>query len=245
MRLLRIAKSGGTRARSKGEDLRSSGEGLRGFKSHPPHLLRKNVWEFVQHGYDACLHVSLFFYMCSWVLIDGAPRMAYSLDGITTKMEKLRTFLINNDFQVTDNNIKEVLAKFLEFKKIVGNIDMDIHFLASYLANSFLEKKHSVTIDLDRAVGSSGLDIESKGIVAEIKTTIPYLENDFGAKQKESIRDDLERLEQAAGRLKYFFVIDGKAETILRQKYSRHYPSVNIINLLNEKRYLLSGKHLE
>ncbi len=32
-----LKAGGGTRARSKGEDLRSSGEGLRGFKSHPPH----------------------------------------------------------------------------------------------------------------------------------------------------------------------------------------------------------------
>jgi hypothetical protein len=30
-------EGGGTRARSKGEDLRSSVEGLRGFESHPPH----------------------------------------------------------------------------------------------------------------------------------------------------------------------------------------------------------------
>jgi len=160
--------------------------------------------------------------------------MTYNLRGVAIKMEKLRTLLINNDFQVTNANVKEILAKFLEFKKIAGNIDMDIHFLASYLANSFLEKKHSVSIDLSKAVGSSGIDIESGGIIAEIKTTIPYLENDFGANQKKSIREDLERLEQTVGKVKYFFVIDDRAEKILKQKYSRYYPSVNIINLLNE-----------
>ncbi len=43
-----LLKGGGTRARSKGEDLRSSGEGLRGFKSHPPHQYCKSCREFAR-----------------------------------------------------------------------------------------------------------------------------------------------------------------------------------------------------
>jgi len=119
-------------------------------------------------------------------------------------------------------------------KEIIGNIDMDIHFLTSYLANSFLGKRHGVTIDMTKAVGSSGMDIELEQVVAEIKTTTPYLENDFGARQKETIKKDLERLENADKKHKYFFVIDDKTEQILKQKYSKHYPSVKIVNLLDE-----------
>lgn len=160
--------------------------------------------------------------------------MAYSLREIGKKMEKLRAFLMNEDLKVKDTDLRNALVKLLELKKIIGNIDNDIHFLTSYLANAFLKKNHDVTIDLTKAVGSAGLDIELEEIVGEIKTTIPYLKNDFGAKQKENIKKDLERLEESDKKHKYFFVIDNNTEMILKQKYSKHYPSVKIVNLLSE-----------
>ena len=160
--------------------------------------------------------------------------MAYNLEEINKKMKRLKTFLVNEDLQIKDSNVGNVLTKFLELKEIIGNIGMDIHFLTSHVTNSFLKKKYGVTIDLSKAVGSSGLDIGLEEIVGEIKTTIPYLENDFGAKQKESIRKDLKRLEEIQKRHKYFFVIDNKTERILKRKYSKHYPSVEIVNLLRE-----------
>lgn len=155
-------------------------------------------------------------------------------DGINNKIKRLRLFLVNEEFNATDTNTRDALIKLLKCKEILGNIDMDIHFLVSYLANSFLKKKHGVTIDLNKPVGSSGLDIELEQVDAEIKTTSPYKENDFGAKQQETIKKDLERLEKSKKKYKYFFVIDDRTEKILKQKYSKFYPSVNIINLLNE-----------
>jgi hypothetical protein len=149
-------------------------------------------------------------------------------------MRKLRVFLANEELHVKDDDIRSVLAKLLKMKEIIGNLDMDIHFFASCLAESFLKKKHNITIDLNKAVGSSGLDIELEEIIAEIKTTTPYLENDFGAKQKETIMKDLKRLENSDEKHKYFFVVDGKTDKILKQKYSKHYPSVEIVNLMNE-----------
>jgi len=159
---------------------------------------------------------------------------AWKLAEIDRKMSRLRDFLATENLQVTNGNIRTALGKFLQLKRHMGNIDNDIHFLASCLANSFLSEKHGVTIDLSKAVGRSGLDVELEKIVAEIKTTIPYLENDFGAAQKREIKKDLERLENAKAEYKYFFVIDDKTERILRQKYSKHYLSVKIVNLLKE-----------
>jgi len=158
----------------------------------------------------------------------------WKLADIDKKMSRLREFFATENLQVTNGSIRTALSKFLELKKHMGNIDNDIHFLASCLANLFLSKKHGVTINLGKAVGSSGLDIELETIVAEIKTTIPYLENDFGAAQKREIKKDLERLENAKTEYKYFFVIDSKTERILGQKYSKRYPSVRIVNLLKE-----------
>ena len=149
-------------------------------------------------------------------------------------MAHLRTFFASQDLQINENNVKTVLTKFLELKTVMGKIHGNIHFLARYAAYSFLKEKHGVEIDLDKPEGQSGLDIEEEEIVGEIKTTIPYHDNDFGAKQRDGITEDLERLEESFVKHKYFFVIDDETERILRQKYNKKYPSVAIINLLKE-----------
>lgn len=160
--------------------------------------------------------------------------MAYRLDSINRKMDRLRTFVLNEDLPIKDGDVKTALRKLLKLKECIGNFDNDLHFLTRYLADSFLKEKHGVTIDLTTPDGSAGLDIKLDEIVGEIKTTIPYLENDFGANQKGKIRENLERLEESDKKHKYFFVIDDETERILKQKYSKHYPSVKIVNLLKE-----------
>jgi hypothetical protein len=160
--------------------------------------------------------------------------MANRVDSINRKMDRLRAFVLNEDLQIKDGDVETALTKLLKLKECIGNIGNDLHFLTKYLADSFLKEKHGVTIDLTTPDGSAGLDIELDEIVGEIKTTIPYLENDFGAAQKREIKKDLERLENSPEKYKYFFVIDGKTERILKQKYSKHYPSVKIVNLLKE-----------
>ena len=160
--------------------------------------------------------------------------MANRLDSINRKMDRLRAFVLNEDLRIKDGGVKTALTKLLKLKECIGNIGNDLHFLTRHLADSFLKEKHGVTIDLTTPDGGAGLDIELDEIVGEIKTTIPYLENDFGAAQKREIKKDLERLENSPEKYKYFFVIDGKTERILKQKYSKHYPSVKIVNLLKE-----------
>jgi len=159
--------------------------------------------------------------------------MFQSIDSTNRKMDRLKTFIINEDLHIRNGDVKTALIKFLKLKEHIGNIGNDLHFLASCLASSFLKERHHVTIDLTKAAGRAGLDIKSEEIVAEIKTTIPYLENDFGAAQKREIRKDLERLENSPEKHKYFFVVDDRTERILRHKYSKNYPSVKIVNLLN------------
>ena len=153
-------------------------------------------------------------------------------------MLDLKTFFAKQDLQVNENNVKAIIAKFIELKNVMGNIHGNIHFLARYAAYSFLKKKHKIQIDLVKPEGQSGLDIDEKDVVGEIKTTIPYHDNDFGAKQREGIIDDLERLQKSTKRFKYFFVIDNETERILLQKYSKNYPSVVIVNLLGENESL-------
>jgi hypothetical protein len=136
------------------------------------------------------------------------------------------------DLEVNENNVNVILQQFLELKAILGNIHGNIHFLARYSAYAYLQKVHDIRINLEKAECESGLDIDEKGIVGEIKTTIPYNSNDFGAKQKEEITKDLELLEKTSAWKKYFFVIDEKTERILIEKYMNKYPSVVLVNLL-------------
>jgi hypothetical protein len=160
--------------------------------------------------------------------------MSFKLREINNKMSDLKTFFTNNDLDINENNIKDVLGSFLELKAIMKNMDNSVHFLAYFAANSFLKKKHGVEIDLNKATGGGGLDIEVGDIVGEIKTTVPCGNGDFGANQKDNIKKDLERLELSFAKHKYFFIIDEETERILLRKYSRSYPSVTIVNLLTQ-----------
>jgi hypothetical protein len=160
--------------------------------------------------------------------------MSYSIPGINQKVERIKKFVSTEDFQVINGDIRTAVIKYMEFKEVVGNIGNDIHYLALHLANSFLKEKHGAIVDFSKPPGSAGLDIELDDIVAEIKTTIPHLPNDFGAAQKREIKKDLERLEFSSEKNKYFFIVDNHAERILRAKYARDYPSVKIVNLLKE-----------
>lgn len=158
--------------------------------------------------------------------------MSHKLKDINNRINELQCFLEKQDLQISENNVPTALKKLMELKMILGNTNNDIHFLTLYLANAFLKQKHKVEINLGKPSGSAGLDIDTNEIIGEIKTTVPYLENDFGAKQKENIRKDLERLEDTPAKYKYFFVIDDKTEKILKRKYAKDYPSVQIVNLL-------------
>jgi len=142
-------------------------------------------------------------------------KLSYSLAGINKKYEKIKHFVLTENMQVRDGDVKPAVIRLMQFKKYVGNIGNDIHYLTAHLANNFLQKKHGVTINIDRPSGSAGLDIELDNIVAEIKTTIPYQPHNFGAAQKCEITKDLEKLSLSNVTYKYFFVIDNNTERIL------------------------------
>jgi hypothetical protein len=72
-----------------------------------------------------------------------------------------------------------------------------------------------------------------KRLIAEIKTTVPYsgVLNDLGAKQKESFRNDFDKLNNTAADYKFFLVTDKATFDVVKRKYSREIPGVEIILL--------------
>jgi hypothetical protein len=87
-----------------------------------------------------------------------------------------------------------------------------------------------------KAEGAPGLDIDlftsdRRRIIDEIKTTEPYLLNDFGAQQKQRFRDDFEKLNKTQADVKYLFVTEVRTHQILLKKYASEIPGVRIVLL--------------
>ena len=100
----------------------------------------------------------------------------------------------------------------------------DLGFFATLMAKQFLSRRHYVEFDAAaKAQGAPGLDIDTqtrdgRRVIAEIKTTVPYLGTDFGAQQATSIKKDIVKLNSASADYKYFFVTDASAFKALKAK---------------------------
>jgi hypothetical protein len=91
----------------------------------------------------------------------------------------------------------EWFSYLASFKEELGNINNDVSFFATLLAQAYL-LEHLDVRPFDaaaKAQGAPGLDIDEQTnggerIIAEIKTTHPYLEIDLGAQLKTTFVKD-------------------------------------------------------
>lgn len=108
-----------------------------------------------------------------------------------------------------------------------------------YLETQFELKDFDVS---EKSQSASGFDIEvytetGEKIIAEIKTTIPYKNTDFGANQIESIRKDFSKLKKDnIADYKFFFVTEKAAYDVLEQKYLKEFEGINLVQL-SERKY--------
>ena len=87
-----------------------------------------------------------------------------------------------------------------------------------------------------RAMGASGLDVDeqtldSRRVIAEIKTTMPYGVNDLGAQQKLSFHKDFDKINCTSADLKFFFVTTDEAFALMKKKYATKIPGVRVVLL--------------
>ena len=161
------------------------------------------------------------------------------IERIQMRLEQLRVNL--NQLNLTANSdVSQWYKALAEIKAIQGNINNDLSFLACLLAKNYLEKRFGLN-NFDAAAkpqGAAGLDINvfipsGKRLIAEIKTTVPYsgVLNDLGANQKESFRNDFDKLNSTPADYKFFFVTDKATFEVVKRKYSREIPGVEIILL--------------
>lgn len=124
-------------------------------------------------------------------------------------------------------------------KQVLGNTSNDMSAIACLAAKYYLCNALSM-VSYDAAAkpqGASGLDIDERTaeglrVIGEVKTTTPFLPNDFGAAQAKSLRADFTKLNRTQADYKFLFVSDSRAYGLLRRKYAREIPDVQVV-LLN------------
>jgi hypothetical protein len=123
------------------------------------------------------------------------------------------------------------------FKDELGNINNDLSFFATLLAQAYLLKNLDV-LPFDaaaKAQGAPGLDIDERTksgarVIAEIKTTHPYKRDDLGAAQAKTFRADAEKLRLETAEHKFFFLTDRAAYQVMhKEKYRNWFDGIRVV----------------
>lgn len=156
------------------------------------------------------------------------------------KLESLRNALFTD---VNTGDIYEVFKYFNRIKEIMGNFNTDVSFITCLMAKDYLCNQFDLEyFDVsEKSQSAPGPDIEvytaeGKKIIAEIKSTIPYKDNDFGSQQIDSLRNDFSKLKKSSADYKYMFVTNESAYNILNKKYSAELDGIMLV-LLERKKY--------
>ncbi|MCQ2588485.1 MAG: hypothetical protein MJ174_10245 [Treponema sp.] len=156
------------------------------------------------------------------------------------KLDSLRNALFT---EVDTGDIYEVFNFFNHIKEVMGNFNNDVSFISCLMAKDYLCNQFNFGhFDVaEKSQSAPGPDIEvytadGKKIVAEIKSTIPYKDNDFGSQQIDSLRNDFSKLKKSSADYKYMFVTNEMAYNILNKKYSDELEGIMLV-LLKRKKY--------
>lgn len=156
------------------------------------------------------------------------------------KLDSLRNALYTDSDM---GDIYEVFKYFNHIKEIMGNFNTDVSFISCLMAKDYLCSQFDLGhFDVsEKSQSAPGPDIEvytaeGKKIIAEIKSTIPYKDNDFGSQQIDSLRNDFSKLKKSSADYKYMFVTNESAYNILNKKYSAELDGIMLV-LLERKKY--------
>lgn len=145
-------------------------------------------------------------------------------------------YISNINYDV--ETVQEKFDVLLGIKRILGNFDTDVSYLSTIMAKHYILENYDVNnFDVSsKSQSAPGLDIDvltkdALRLVAEIKSTVPYLKNDFRSNQKISIRNDIRKLKESSADIKIMFVTDPLAYEILRDKYIDINDKINLVLL--------------
>jgi hypothetical protein len=136
-------------------------------------------------------------------------------------------------------------AYLAEIKAIQGNATNDARFVATLLAKEHHAKRYGLQdFDAtDKPQGVPGIDIDvqlpdGKSLVAEIRTTTPYIPNDLGAQQKTTFEKDCIELTNATADVKLFLVTEVRTFQLMKKpKYRSQLRGVSIVLLTTDEEF--------
>lgn len=157
------------------------------------------------------------------------------------KVERLRSFLSSN---ATPSPIDSADAWFGfvdQLRTTLGNISNAVSLAACILAKRYLESVHEMLpFDVaEKPQGANGPDIDARTsagerVIGELKTTIPYLGQKFGAAQLVAMKKDFQKLVSADAEHKYMFVTHRLTEVELSRMFPQSVTNVAIVRLAGE-----------
>ncbi len=126
-----------------------------------------------------------------------------------------------------------------ELKAIQGNSNNDVSFVATVLAKEYLLKRYNVnSFDAaEKPQSAPGIDIDvhlpdGKRLIAELKTTSPYMPNDLGAQQKATFEKDFIKLANAKADIKLFLVTEQRTFDLMKKpKYQSMLQGISVVLL--------------
>lgn len=166
------------------------------------------------------------------------PNERKQLAAVERRQSELRAFLLQQARPLSDGPLSDWFTFLSAIKQITGNASNDLSFIATLLAKEYLCSV-LVMAPFDAALkpqGAPGLDIDERTrsgerVVAEIKTTVPYLGTDLGAQQKTAFRKDFAKLQLAEAPHKFFFLTDARAFEVVIRKYAADLAGVSVVLL--------------
>lgn len=161
-----------------------------------------------------------------------------ALEVIEGKIQRLQEFLNASTCPQVDESPALWHDYLAALKEVLGNTSNDMSLVACLAAKDYLCQTLPM-VPYDAAAkpqGATGLDIDERTtdgqrVIGEVKTTTPFLPNDFGAAQVKSLRNDFAKLRQVQADYKFLFVSDSLAYRVLRRKYAREIDDVQIVML--------------
>lgn len=160
------------------------------------------------------------------------------IDSIKNKLIEIKKILNTDSLDVS-----KCYNELLKVKSVLGNYNNLISFLACikakeyFKSEGFIDESHEIVAD--KKQGANGLDfdflsLKKDRIIGELKTTVPYKKHNFGAKQKESIAQDLKKLINSEAKFKFYFVTnDITFELISKLMLEKNLNNIKLINLMN------------
>lgn len=160
------------------------------------------------------------------------------LSNICQKLKDIQEFMSSNTLYEGSQDSKFWYQYLTRIKRVMGNLNNDVSFIACLMAKEFLMSRHQLPpFDIaSKPQSAIGLDIDEKTIggdrvIGEIKTTIPYGQTDLGAQQKNMFFKDFEKLATNEAKHKYFFVTEREAFEIVKKRYLNILKGVTLVLL--------------